>query len=112
MGVVGMTRRKEPDHFDWFGALKAANEHAREIAGTAPLHAVVDCRCGATEDRGRDLGEVVDLRDADVTVQRNEGGRPCRGCPHYIHHGAMCVVRYFASTTTVRDYYHPECTRL
>jgi hypothetical protein len=107
-----MTGRKEPDHFDWAGALKAANQQAREIAGTIPLHAVVQCRCGALEDRGRDLGEVVDLRAADVAVQRNEGGRPCRGCPHYIPHCAMCVVRYFGDTTTVRDHFHPECARL
>jgi hypothetical protein len=107
-----MTSRKEPDHFDWFGALKAASEQARETRGPRPLRLVVTCRCGATEDRVRDLGEVVDLRDADVSVMRNEGGRPCRACPHYIHHGAMCVVRYFGDTTTVRDHYHPECVRL
>lgn len=103
---------KKPDHFDWFGALDAATRQVREIAFTKALHAVVDCRCGAAEDRGRDLGEVVDLRDADVSIVRNEGARQCRGCPHYIHHGAMCVRRHYGPTTTVRDHFHPECVRL
>lgn len=100
---------RHDDHFDWFGALKAANEQMREALGPPPLRLVVTCRCGATEDQGRDLGQRVDLRGADVDLWRNEGGRPCAGCPHYIHHGAPCVVRRYGNTTTVRDYYHPEC---
>jgi hypothetical protein len=107
-----MTRRKEPDAIDWSGALERSTQQARDLREPPTLRLVTTCRCGATEDRGRDLGEVVDLRDADVAVMRNEGGRPCRGCPHYIHHGAMCVVRYFEHTSTVRDYYHPTCVEL
>lgn len=107
-----MSREKKPDQFDWFGALERSAKEAADLRGPRPLRLVVTCRCGAAEDRGRDLGEVVDLRGEDVDAIRNEGGRPCRGCPHYIHHGAMCIVRYFGDTTTVRDYYHPECVEI
>jgi hypothetical protein len=100
------------DHFDWFGALKASATEARELTPQRTLHPVVQCRCGASEDQGRELGTPVDLRGEDVAVVRNDGIRPCRACPHYIHVGAMRVTRYFEHTNTVRDYYHPECVRL
>lgn len=90
-------------------SLDAAVQQARTIRETPPRWPVVVCRCGASEDRGRELGDPVVLHGARLQRIRNEGGRPCRACPHYIHHGADCVVRYYDATTTVRDHYHPEC---
>lgn len=100
------------DHFDWFGALKESSRIAAELTPQRTLHPVMECRCGALEDRGREIGERADLRDAEIAVVRNEGVRPCRACPHYIQNGAMRVTRYFETTNTVRDYYHPECVEM
>jgi len=103
---------KTPDHFDWFGALKAANDQARALR--PPAKPTPDpCLCGSTDIRGRIITEPVDLRgDSLVSCGPNEGQRPCRACQHGIPHGAMCVRLHYAATTTVRDHYHPTCVRL
>lgn len=103
-----------PDVIDWAGALQAAADQARELREGPTLGPKARCLCGSDDTRGAILAEPVDLTAAtdDLSVQRNEGGRPCMACQHYIHHGAMCVRRHFGPTTTVRDHFHPECVRL
>lgn len=107
-----MKRDPKDDTFDWFGALKRSADQARALRPAPALHPVVECHCGALEDRGRPIGEVVDLTDADVTIVRNQGVRPCRACPHGIHVGQMCVLRFYSATSTVRDHYHQGCVKL
>lgn len=107
-----MKRTTKDDIHDWAGALK---ESARQAAllGTGPTHGPeARCLCGSTDPRGRITFQPVDLTDADVTLDRNEGWRTCQACQHHIPHGAMCVRRHYGPTTTVRDHYHTACVRL
>ena len=105
-------KRTTPDVIDWNAALEGAATQARDLRPAPTPPPDVACLCGSTDPRGRITTTPVDLTDADVTCRPNEGGRPCRACQHYIHHGAMCVVRRFERTTTVRDHFHPNCVRL
>lgn len=102
---------KQPDTFDWFGALARATDQARALHPPAKP-APDPCLCGSTDIRGRIIDQPVDLTAEDVSCGPNEGQRPCRACQHGIPHGAMCVRRHYAATTTVRDHYHSECVRL
>lgn len=99
------------DTLGLIAALERAIEQARELR-PEPKATPAPCLCGSTDDRGTILAEPLDLGGDDVAVIRNEGGRPCRACQHYIRHEAMCVRRYYGPTTTVRDHFHPSCVRL
>lgn len=107
-----MKRSTKDDVYDWAGALEQSSAQARALRVGPTLGPKARCLCGSDDTRGRILAEPVDLTAAEVAVVRNEGGRPCQGCQHYIHHGSMCVRRYFGPTTNVRDHFHPECVRL
>ena len=109
-----MKRSTKDAVYDWFGALQAASDQARDLRDPPTPAPAVACLCGSTDTRGAIVAEPVDLTAVtdDLSVQRNEGIRRCRACQHAIQHGAMCVRRHFGPTTTVRDHYHPECVRL
>lgn len=103
------------DAIDWDGAMQRSAEQAKALLrANAPDPKVYPvCRCGATERFGRPLPEgLVDLRGADVDLAPGQGIKRCRACSHAIHHGAMCVTRYYERTTSVRDHYHPSCVEI
>jgi hypothetical protein len=104
-----MTRAKKPDAIDWSSALADAAEQAKALRIGPVLGPVARCLCGSSDTRGRIVATPVDLTADDVTVERNEGTRPCQACQHGIAHGAMRITRHYARTTTVRDHFHPEC---
>lgn len=101
----------DPAVIDWTAALAGANATVRALQPT-PAPTPDPCLCGSTDTRGRITTTPVDLTHEDVVCERNAGQQHCRACAHGIGNDAMRVTSYYASTTTVRDYYHPECVRI